>query len=353
MFELLVTLCLQADPAICAERLLPRPDPVSAAVCQEQGEVRAQAWLADYPDLSLMAWRCEAREDWLAGQEDFAINEVAPGLFVHQGRHEPFTADNAGDIANIGFVVGEEAIAVIDAGGSRQLAEGLLAAVWRTSDLPIRWLILTHMHPDHVMGASLFQEAGARLIGHRKLPEALSNRRQTYEDNMRRLLGDEAFIASRLVLPDETLEDRRELDLGKRPLLLQAHPTAHSDNDMTLLDRASDSWWLSDLVFVGHTPALDGSITAWLALLESLSAQPVARIVPGHGPASLPWPEGGHPVRDYLTALAEETREAIARGESMGEAIGHLGQSQAADWLLFEDYNPRNATAAFKELEWE
>ena len=353
MFELLVTLCLHSQPAVCAERLLPQPEPVSEALCVATAEERAGLWLQSYPELRLASWRCLSREAWVAEHRDFSVEEIAPGVFVHQGRVEVFTPENAGDIANIGFVVGDQAVAVIDTGGSRQVAEGLLAAIWQQTDLPVAWLILTHMHPDHVMGASLFQEAGARIIGHAKLPAALASRVGTYQDNMARLLGGEAVIASKVVLPEETVEDRLELDLGGRILELQAHKTAHSDNDLTVLDLESATWWLSDLLFVEHTPVIDGSLTGWLALLEEMAEREVARIVPGHGQPNLPWPEGGEAQRAYLTGLAEETRRAIARGDSMGSAIELLGKGLEGNWLLFEEYNPRNATAAYKELEWE
>ncbi len=353
MFELLVTLCLQSEPAVCAERLLPQPEPTSEAQCIASAEARAGLWLQDHQELNLASWRCLSRADWLAQHEDFTVEEVAPGVFVHQGQLEVFTPENAGDIANIGFILGEEAVAVIDTGGSRQVAEGLLAAVRRRTDLPVEWLILSHMHPDHVMGAALFQEAGARIVGHAKLPAALASRAETYQDNMARLLGGEAVIGTKVVLPDETVEDRRQLDLGGRLLELQAHKTAHSDNDLTVLDLESGTWWLSDLIFVEHTPVIDGSLTGWLALLDEMAEREVARIVPGHGPPSVAWPEGGEANRAYLTKLAEETRRAIARGESMGSAIEVLGKGLQGDWLLFEEYNPRNATAAYKELEWE
>ena len=76
-----------------------------------------------------------------------AVNEVASGVFVHRGVHELASADNAGDIANIGFIVGEQAVAVIDDGGSPRVGAALREAVRRVTKLPIRYLILTHVHP--------------------------------------------------------------------------------------------------------------------------------------------------------------------------------------------------------------
>ena len=361
MFELLLTACLTASPDICAERLAP-PAFESEAACAAGRAERAEAWIAARAGLAITAARCVAQTALARAIPPLEVVEVADGVFVHEGRYEVPSEQNAGDIANLGFVIGAEAVAVIDAGGSRAVGEGLYAAIRSRTDLPIRWLVLTHMHPDHTLGASVFQEAGAEVIGHPKLPAALAARADTYTENFRRLIGERAFLGSVIVAPADdgrggvTPDQERALDLGGRRLILRAHATAHTDNDLSALDEKTGVWFSGDLVFVRHTPALDGSIRGWISLLEELptwrGARP-SRIAPGHGPVSLPWPEGATPTRDYLRALAAETREAIRRGESMRAAIEHLGESQRAHWRLFDEYNPRNATTAYKELEWE
>lgn len=348
MFELVLSLCLAADPSVCAERRV-APAVAEERECRDGAGTRASAWLEAHPGLSLAGWTCRAA----ISEPDFTLEEVAPGLYVHPGRHETASPGNAGDLANVGFIVGRDAVAVIDAGGTRALGERLLAAIRGVTGLPVRWLILTHMHPDHVLGAEVFAEAGARIIGHGKLARALAARAGTYETNMLRLAGPRAMLGTRVVLPDEGVETLREIDLGGRVLELWAHPTAHTDNDLSVFDRETGSWWVSDLVFAGHTPALDGSIRGWIAELEAMRARPAVRIVPGHGPATLPWPGGAAATLGYLEALAGETRAAIRRGETMNEAIRHLGKSQRGSWELFDEFNPRNASAAFQELEWE
>lgn len=358
MFEIVLALCLKAEPTACVERLAP-PALASENACLSSGEERAGAWISGHEDVTLNGWRCVERAALSGAISPYEVVEVADGVFVHEGRVALPTAANAGDLANLGFVIGEQAVAVIDGGGSRAVGERLYAAIRARTELPIRWLILTHMHPDHSLGASVFQEAGARVLGHPKLADALANRAETYEENIRRLIGAEAFIGTRVVLPEVWESDamEREIDLGGRVLALRAHPTAHTDNDLSVLDRRTGVWFAGDLVFAVHTPALDGSIRGWRKLLDALAtengeARP-ARIVPGHGPASLPWPEGADATREYLAALAAETRAAILSGESMRRAIEHLGESQRENWRLFDEFNPRNATAAYKELEWE
>lgn len=341
MIELLMDLCLAAAPDQCARHLLP-----GACVA-----ARAEDWVAARPDLTLRGWSCADPATLPA----LGVTEIAPGVFVHTGLIELASPANAGDQANLGFVIGADAVAVIDAGGSRQVAEALYAAIRARTALPVRWLILTHMHPDHTLGTEFFSEAGARVIGHARLPDALLNRSDSYEQAAVRTMGPLEALGAATVVPDETVEPGapREIDLGGRALRLEAWPTAHTDNDLTVLDTATDSWFLGDLVASRHTPSMDGSVLGWLDLLSTLQARPAARVVPGHGPASLPWPGGADATRVYFEGLVAETRAALADGESLGEASAHVGADLRGDWLLFDDFNARNATAIYRELEWE
>jgi quinoprotein relay system zinc metallohydrolase 2 len=348
MIELVLSLCLLADPNICAQRLLPARTPVTRTACLASASQRAENWAAARLELALTGWECKTPD-----LEPASATEIAPGLWVHKGLNEIPSPQNAGDLANTGFIVGADMVAVIDAGGSRRAAEQLYLAIRQVTDLPLGWLILTHMHPDHVMGASLFADAGADLLGHAAFPDALANRAETYGTNFGGLIGTREMIATRVVAPDKTISAKTVIDLGGRLLTITPQPTAHTNNDLMIRDELTGTLWLSDLVFAQHLPALDGSIRGWLEVLDALARHAATRLVPGHGPVALEWPAGLAPTRDYLAALAAQTREAIDRGESLRDAIKHVGQSLRGDWQLFDEFNARNATAAYTELEWE
>lgn len=290
----------------------------------------------------------------LRAEETFKIKEIAPGVFVHQGRYEIFTPRNSGDTSNAGFIIGNDAVAVIDTGGSPKVGEELLKAIRERTYLPIKYVINTHMHPDHVFGNVAFEKENPTFVGHHKLPRALANRAERYLAINKELLGEAAFDGTRIIPPTLLVEDKLELDLGGRKLMLEAQKTAHTDNDLTVLDEQTKTLFLGDILFSRHTPALDGSIRGWLALIDQLqSRKDIARVVPGHGPPSMHLPEALEPEKRYLSRIAEEVRAKIKDGRTLAEAMSTVGLSEKDAWVLFKEYHARNVSAAFAELEWE
>lgn len=286
-----------------------------------------------------------------------AVVEAASGVFVHLGRHEVTTFANRGDIANIGFIVGEKCVAVVDSGGSLAVGLALKAAVRAKTDRPVCYVINTHMHPDHIFGNAAFADASdpsdpARFVGSARLPEALATRGAHYRAALQAALG-EAAAGSRAVPPDLLVEGSLRLDLGGRVLILRSWPTAHTNNDLTVFDAATGTLWLGDLLFEGRIPALDGSIKGWLAVIEQLRELPTRQVIPGHGALGLAWPAALDAPARYLEHVAGQVRAALDRGLPLHETVNAADPAEAAGWLLAEYYHRRNVTAAYAELEWE
>jgi len=281
----------------------------------------------------------------------FTLREIAPGIHVRRGVDEEATPANADAIANAGFVIGAESVLVFDPGGS--LADGtqLRAAIRALTPLPIRHVVMSHAHPDHIFGAGAFLEDKPAFVGHARLAAALATRGDYYRERLEAVLGPGA--AGPVVMPTLEVKDRLELDLGGRKVRLTAHPLAHTDNDLTLLDAASGTVFCGDLLFTGRVPALDGSVLGWLRVLEDLKATGAAQAVPGHGPERVDWPAGAADLERYLRTLVLETRVAVRDNIGIEAAVERVGAGERGRWTLFDDYHGRNVTQVYKELEWE
>ena len=280
-----------------------------------------------------------------------ALREIAPGIHVRRGVVEEATRANADAIANAGFIIGGESVLVFDPGGS--LADGaqLRAAIQALTPLPIRHVVMSHAHPDHVFGAGAFLADKPAFVGHARLAAALATRGDYYRERLEAVLGPGA--AGPVVMPTLEVTGSLELDLGGRKVRLTAHPLAHTDNDLTLLDSTSGTLFCGDLLFVGRVPALDGSVLGWLQVLEDLKATGAAQAVPGHGPERVDWPAGAADLERYLRTLVLETRVAVRDNIGIEAAVQRVGAGERGRWTLFDDYHGRNVTQVYKELEWE
>ncbi len=133
----------------------------------------------------------------------------------------------------------------------------------------------------------------------------------------------------------------------------KSQKTAHTDNDLTVRDLSTDTLFLGDLLFAERIPSIDGSIRGWLTFLEQQSKIPAARVVPGHGPPSMAWPEAAKPLQSYLGKIVADVRVLIKQGKTMTTAMAEAAITEKDAWALAPSYHARNVSAAFAELEWE
>jgi quinoprotein relay system zinc metallohydrolase 2 len=300
----------------------------------------------------LFALILSAGSAYATAAQVLSVKEVAPGIYTHRGVHELPDTKNHGAIANIGFIVGERCVAVIDTGGNPQQGESLKLAVKHITSKPVCYVINTHVHPDHIYGNKAFKEAGVKFVGHEKLARAMATRGAYYIDKAADQL-DVKLTADDIIPPDIAVKDHLDIDLGGRTLKLTAHSAAHTDNDLTVYDEQTDTLWISDLLFIEHLPVIDGSLKGWLAELEILESHPYKTVIPGHGPIVKDWPKSMQPEKDYLEMLLTEIRAMIKQGKYLEEAVETVGYSAKGQWQLFDQFHRKNVTTAFAELEWE
>ena len=285
-------------------------------------------------------------------QGEFVLEEIAPGVYLHRGMHVSFMSEHRDDIANTGFIVGKRCVAVIDSGGSVAVGRMLHAAVRKVTELPVCYVINTHVHFDHVLGNAAFLDEGAEFVGHAELAGEMEANREFFVQQFARELGPEG--ADAVIAPSRPVADRLNLDLGSRVIELRAWPTAHTRTDLTVYDPATGTLWSGDLLFRERLPVFDGSLKGWLSVMQELEGSVgVGPIVPGHGTPAADWQEASAGQRGYLEALLRETREMIAAGAFLEQAFERVGRAERDRWQLFDENHGRNVSRAWSELEWE
>lgn len=243
--------------------------------------------------------------------------QIAEGVWLLEGSTDNFDQRNGGNIVNTGFIVTSAGVVVIDSGPSKRYGEAMRAAIAEVTDRPVIKVLLTHHHPDHVLGNQAF--TGVPIAALSGTTELLREQGDAMAENMYRMVGD-WMRGTEVVLPNETLEPGL-LEIGDRRLHL-LHLQGHTGADLAVLDERSGVLFAGDILFyqraltTPNSPGLD----LWLADLDRLGAAPWTLLVPGHGPLSrdrAPFEQ----MRDYLGWLDALLRDAAASGADMNEVI--------------------------------
>ncbi|MBT7689265.1 MAG: quinoprotein relay system zinc metallohydrolase 2 [Nitrosomonadales bacterium] len=282
------------------------------------------------------------------------FEEISPGIFVHQGEHLDVDEAYQGDIANIGFIVGEKAIAVIDTGGSLAIGKELKNAIRKISKLPIRYVINTHVHLDHIYGNAIFKEDDIDFIGHVELPRAMASRKGFYErTNLKYLkipLKKSIQIAPNILIkPNES----ESFDLGNRVIKVTGYPVSHTNTDVTVEDIKTKTLWAGDLLFIERTPVIDGDIHGFIAVIDEILKLDINQVIPGHGTPTKKWKQAFLKEQNYFKVLRDELRLAIDNDQDLQLTIDTAGRSESKKWELFNVQNGRNINKIFPIMEWE
>lgn len=282
----------------------------------------------------------------------FAIEDIGGGIYVHHGQHLDIDTGYQGDICNDSFVVGSKGVAVIDTGGSFKVGNELRDAIKKVTQLPILYVINTHVHPDHIFGNAAFLEDKPVFVGHAKLADAMQLRKEAYDKLNIKYLGADAK-GSELVKPTLLVKEPITLDLGDRTLTVTPYVVAHTNTDVSVIDSKTKTLFTGDLLFIDRTPVVEGDIKGLIAAIDTLKTYPVTQVVPGHGPFTKDWLTALNNEQRYLNVLLTDIRASIKKGISMESTMDTAATSEKDKWLLFNVANRRNVNTIYPALEWE
>ena len=283
----------------------------------------------------------------------FNLEEVADKIYVHFGFQEDANKINKGDISNIGFIVGDKSILVIDTGGTPSIGEALYKKINDISDLPISYIVITHSHPDHYFGTNVFINGSADIIGHSKLQRSLDANFEFYKNLQLVNTRDQSVkeFKNSKITKIVNVDKKLTIDLGNRIVEIKAWPSGHTDNDLSIFDKKTRTLWTEN-IFIKRTPSIRASVKGWKKNLEETSKMDVNLIIPGHGPVKKK-NEALRPMLSYFNRLIENTRKFHKNNLSLSKAIENFPSKNLENWLLYNIYHPSNVTKVYTELEWE
>lgn len=243
---------------------------------------------------------------------------VADGVFARRYTHLDQT---------LGLVVGDERCLVIDTGGDEVQGEEFIAAIRGFTSLP--WtVVITHAHFDHYFGTAPFRPCP--VWSHERCRAAIAAGAEADRAAFAARFAEEGeheladrLLNAELVLPDEVMTSKTELDLGGRVVTLLHPGPAHSDGDLMVHVPDADVVFAGDLVEVGAPPAIgsDADPVAWPKALDKILALRPDTVVPGHGsPVGIAVVEE---QRDQLHQLSALFRAVKAGRMSVEEALPH------------------------------
>ena len=278
---------------------------------------------------------------------------VGEGVWMVQGASALGSPTNRNFISNAAFVVTREGVVVVDALGSPALARELVAAIARITPQPIRHVVLTHYHADHIYGLQVFKDLGATITAHQAgrvylNSDAAALRLQASREELAPWIDAD----TRLVAADRWIDQTTRFTLGGVDFVLQPAGPAHTPEDLVLVLPQQQLLIAGDLVFRGRVPFVGQADSGrWIEALNRLLAYQLKTIVPGHGPASTSAESDLMLTRDYLQHLRQTMGEAARNLDPFEDAYAKADWSRFEHLSLFKAANRINAYNTYLLME--
>ena len=285
---------------------------------------------------------------------DMEVRKVSEHVYYVEGA-AGIATDNEGFISNAGFVITGEGVVVFDTLGTPSLANELVSKIREITDQPIRKVVVSHYHADHIYGLQVFEEMGAEISA----PEGAQKYLQSEAAKERleeRQFSLEPWVneSTHLVLPDVTVSKSDSFTMGGLTFTINYMGKAHSDGDLSMLVEPDKVLFSGDIIFEGRVPFVGNADTKkWLETLTRLETGGLTALIPGHGPASTNPQKTIALTRAYLAYLREVMGAAVDEFIPFDEAYAEADWSKFEDLPAFEEGNRINAYQVYLSMEAE
>ena len=285
---------------------------------------------------------------------DMEVKKVSEHVYYVEGK-PGIATDNEGFISNAGFVVTGDGVVIFDSLGTPSLANELIKKIRSITDQPIKKVVVSHFHADHIYGLQVFEELGAEIIapyGAQKYirSDAAKERLEERQFSLDPWVNEDTH----LVLPDTTVSKSTDFRMGDLTFTINFMGKAHSDGDMTMLVEPDKVLFSGDIIFQARIPFVGSADSKkWLETLTRLETSGLNALVPGHGPASNNPGNTISLTRRYLAYLRKVMGTGIEGLEPFDEVYAAADWSEFKDLPAFDAGNRINAYQVYLSMEAE
>ena len=281
--------------------------------------------------------------------------KVASHSYYVQGLSGAVSKENQGYMSNAGFVVTHDGVIVFDTLGTPLLAQKLVAVIAKITTQPIKRVIISHYHADHIYGLQVFKALGAEIWAHTDGQEYLGSESAVLRlEERRNSLKPWVNAKTKLIAADRWLTGDSSFEMGGLNFELRHVGPAHSNEDMTLFVKEDGVLFSGDLVFKDRVPYVgDADSRLWLTAMDKLIAFNPSYMIPGHGAFSNTPVADLQLTRDYLRYIRQVMGKAVKDFVSFDEAYSQTDWSQFSHLPAFDDANRSNAYFTFLLMETE
>lgn len=280
--------------------------------------------------------------------------KVSAHVYAWIGPHGGPSKENQGYRMNMAFVVGTNAVAVIETGYTEAMAQEMLKHIAAVTKLPVKYAINSNSQPDRFFGNEVFRRNGAQIIAHEKEAKRMAENGGDLAGAIERILGLPNGSVKAPNPPDIIIAKDMSLDLGGVKVMLRHFGAAHTPAPLVAHIPADNVVYAGDILYSGRLLAVvpGGNVKSWINTFDALKTFGNATFVPGHGkPAKLA--AFKFSTRDYLTTLHTHMKTMVAQGVALDDAVKRLNQSRFSRLENFQELAGRNANMAYLESEAE
>jgi cyclase len=252
------------------------------------------------------------------------MRELARGVYAYLQPHTGWFMSNAG------LIVGKKEAIIIDSLTNKSQVEEFIRKIKQVTDKPIRFVINTHVHGDHIFTNHFFKDAMV-ICSSRCREETIKMPPDRIERTLKPLFPGISFAGARITLQDMAFEKTLTIYQDEREIQLVDLGPGHSQSDTYVHLPKEKIVFCGDLLFSGSPQMLlNGCLSCLIQNLDVLAGLDAKVYVPGHGPVG--GKETVHGMREYLVVVRDEARKCFDKGMSYEEAARTIDIGRFKEW---------------------